>query len=96
MLSFQIDTMILNWSFTINSTTSNCPSLQAICNRVFRYVRTFNRYSRVINETFFGIFCHCGYKGIRKPISSALGSVIQLSGLYVGILDGGKQSLTAR
>ena len=27
------------WSFTISSTTSNCPFLQAICNRVFHYVR---------------------------------------------------------
>ena len=32
-------------------------------------------------------------KEIRKPIYPLL---IQLSGLYVGILDGGKQSLTAR
>ena len=39
MLSIQINTKILNWPFTISSTTSNCPSLQAIWNRVFHNVR---------------------------------------------------------
>ena len=29
----------MKWSFTISSTTSNFPSLQAIWNRVFHYVR---------------------------------------------------------
>ena len=56
MLSIQIDsTSFKNWLFTISSTTSNCPSLQAIWNRVFHYVRVFLdrcctviRYSRVV------------------------------------------------
>ena len=37
MLSIQIDTKSLE--LVISSTTSNCPSLQAIRNRVFFYVR---------------------------------------------------------
>ena len=39
MLSIQIDTKVFNWSFNVSSTTSNCPSLQAIWNWVSHYAR---------------------------------------------------------
>ena len=37
--AFKLILKVLNWSFTISSTTSNCPSLRTIWNRVFHYVR---------------------------------------------------------
>ena len=37
--AFKLILKVLNLSFTISSTTSNCPSLQAIWNWVFHYVR---------------------------------------------------------
>ena len=39
MLSVQIDAKSLELVITISSTTSNCPTLQAIRNRVFHFVR---------------------------------------------------------
>ena len=49
MSSIQNDTKnLLNWLFTISSTTSNCQSFQAICNEVFHYVRLIDAV-RILN-----------------------------------------------
>ena len=61
MLSIQIDVLkVLKCSFTISSTTSNVPSLQAIWNQVFHYVRVLDTLEYTAFENHTKSLLNCG------------------------------------
>ena len=56
--AFKLILKALNWLITISSTTSNCPSMQAIWNRVFHYLRLIDT-ARLLDTLEYELGEHC-------------------------------------